>query len=57
MLGFELDASSPNSDVVVPFAVRGSQTINAPSTGQVTYGEAVIGYGTARARTKRAWLR
>jgi hypothetical protein len=25
MLGFELDASSRNSDVVVPFAVRGSQ--------------------------------
>jgi high affinity Mn2+ porin len=55
MLGFELDASSPNSDVVVPYAVRGSQTINTPSTGQVTYGEAVIGYGTARARVGYAF--
>jgi high affinity Mn2+ porin len=55
MLGFELDASSPNSDVVVPYAVRGSQTINSPSTGQVTYGEAVIGYGTARARVGYAF--
>jgi high affinity Mn2+ porin len=55
MLGFELDASSPNSDVVVPFAVRGSQTINTPLTGQVTYGEAVIGYGTARARVGYAF--
>jgi high affinity Mn2+ porin len=50
MLGFEVDASSPNSDVVVPYSVRGSQTITSPLTGQVTYGEAVIGYGTARAR-------
>jgi high affinity Mn2+ porin len=55
MLGFELDASSPNSDVVVPYAVRGSQTVNTPSTGQVTYGEAVIGYGTARARVGYAF--
>lgn len=50
MLGFEIDASSPNSDVVVPYSVRGSQTVTSPMTGQVTYGEAVIHYGTARAR-------
>jgi high affinity Mn2+ porin len=55
MLGFEVDASSPNSDVVVPYAVRGSQTISSPLTGQVTYGEAVIGYGTARARAGYAF--
>jgi high affinity Mn2+ porin len=55
MLGFEIDASSPNSDVLVPYAVRGSQTVNTPLTGQVTYGEAVIGYGTARARVGYAF--
>jgi high affinity Mn2+ porin len=50
MLGFEADASFPNSDVVIPFSVRGSQTITSPFTGQVTYGEAVAYYGTVRAR-------
>jgi high affinity Mn2+ porin len=55
MLGFEVDASSPNSDVVVPYSVRGSQTISLPLTGQATYGEAVIGYGTARARAGYAF--
>jgi high affinity Mn2+ porin len=50
MLGFEIDASSPNSDVLIPYSVRGSQTITSPLTGQVAYGEAVIHYGTARAR-------
>lgn len=50
MLGFEADASFPNSDVQVPFSVRGSQTVTSPLTGQVTYGEAVIHYGSARAR-------
>jgi high affinity Mn2+ porin len=49
MLGFETDVSAPNSDVVVPYSVRGSQTINSPLSGQVTYGEAVIHYGSARA--------
>jgi high affinity Mn2+ porin len=55
LLGFEVDASSPNSDVLIPYAVRGSQTINSPLTGQVSYGEAVIGYGTARARVGYAF--
>lgn len=50
MLGFEADASFPNSDVQVPFSVRGSQTVTSPLTGQVIYGEAVIHYGSARAR-------
>jgi high affinity Mn2+ porin len=50
MLGFEADASAPNSDVLVPYSVRGSQTVTSPLTGQVTYGEAVIHYGSARAR-------
>ncbi len=50
MLGFETDFTFPNSDVLVPFSVRGSQTITSPFTGQVTYGEAVAYYGTARAR-------
>jgi high affinity Mn2+ porin len=55
MLGFEADASFPNSDVQVPFSVRGSQTITSPLTGQVTYGEAVVHYGTARARVGYAF--
>lgn len=55
MLGFELDVSSPNSDVLIPYSVRGSQTVTSPLTGQVTYGEAVIGYGTARARVGYAF--
>jgi high affinity Mn2+ porin len=55
MLGFEADASFPNSDVQVPFSVRGSQTITSPLSGQVTYGEAVVHYGTARARVGYAF--
>jgi high affinity Mn2+ porin len=55
MLGFESDVSFPNSDVQVPFSVRGSQTIASPSTGQVTYGEALIHYGSARARVGYAF--
>ena len=50
MLGFEADASFPNSDVLIPYSVRGSQTVTSPFTGQVSYGEAVAYYGTARAR-------
>src|ERR1700681_729880 len=42
MLGFEIDASSPNSDVVIPYSVRGSQTVTSPLSGQVNYSEAVI---------------
>ena len=50
LLGFESDISFPNSDVVVPFSVRGSQTVTSPLIGQVAFGEAVIYYGSARAR-------
>src|SRR6516165_11226420 len=50
MLGIEADASFPNSDVVNPFSVRGSQTVASPLIGQVTYGEAVIHYGSVRGR-------
>ncbi|THD60019.1 MAG: porin [Bradyrhizobium sp.] len=50
LLGFEADASFPNSDVLIPYAVRGSQTVTSPLAGEVTYGEAVIHYGSARAR-------
>jgi high affinity Mn2+ porin len=55
MVGFEADVSLPNSDVQVPFSVRGSQTVTSPLTGQVTYGEAVIHYGSARARVGYAF--
>nr|WP_291693682.1 outer membrane beta-barrel protein [Bradyrhizobium sp.] len=48
MFGFEADASFPNSDVVNPFSVRGSQTVISDAIGQVTYGEAVIHYGSVR---------
>lgn len=55
MLGFEADASFPNSDVVVPFSVRGSQTVISPFSGEVTLGEAVIYSGTARVRAGYAF--
>jgi high affinity Mn2+ porin len=55
MLGFEADVSFPNSDVLIPYSVRGSQTVTSPLTGQVTYGEAVIHYGSARARVGYAF--
>jgi high affinity Mn2+ porin len=55
MLGFEADVSSPNSDVVMPNSVRGSQTVTSPLNGQVTYGEEVIHYGSARARVGYAF--
>src|ERR1700731_305673 len=55
MLGVEADVSMPNSDVLIPFAVRGSQTVTSPLIGQVTYGEAVIHYGSARARVGYAF--
>jgi high affinity Mn2+ porin len=55
MLGFEADFSFPNSDVLIPFSVRGSQTITSSFTGQVTYGEAVAYYGSARARVGYAF--
>ena len=55
MLGFEFDVTAPNSDVLVPYSVRGSQTVASPLTGQVTYGEAVIHYGSARARVGYAF--
>jgi high affinity Mn2+ porin len=42
MLGVEADVTAPDSDVVIPYAVRGSQTVTSPLIGQVTYGEAVI---------------
>ena len=50
MLGFETDLSFPNSDVAIPFSVRGNQTATSPLTGLVTYGEAEIYSGTVRAR-------
>jgi len=50
LLGWEADASFPNSDVLIPFSLRGSQTVSSPFTGQVTYGEAVMFYGSVRAR-------
>jgi high affinity Mn2+ porin len=55
MLGFETDISFPNSDVVIPFSVRGNQTIISPLTGQVTYGEAVAYYGSVRGRVGYAF--
>jgi high affinity Mn2+ porin len=55
MLGFETDISFPNSDVVIPFAVRGSETVTSPLTGQVTYGEAVAYYGSVRGRVGYAF--
>lgn len=50
MLGGEVDVTAPNSDVLVPYSVKGGQTATSPAVGEVNYGEAVIQYGSARAR-------
>ncbi len=55
MLGVEYDVTLPNSDVQVPFSVSGSQPVTSPVTGQVSYGEAVILYGSVRARVGYAF--
>ena len=55
MLGVEYDATFPNSDVLSPFSVRGNQTVTSPLTGQANYDEAVIYYGSARARVGYAF--
>jgi len=55
LLGIEADFSFPNSDVLIPFSVKGSQTITSPFTGQVTYGEAMTYYGSLRGRVGYAF--
>lgn len=50
ILGVEGDIAFPNSDVVVPYSVKGRQTVTSPLIGEVTYGEGVIHHGTVRAR-------
>jgi high affinity Mn2+ porin len=50
MLGGEIDVMGPNSDVTIPYSVQGGQTVTTPTAGQVSYNEAVIHYGSARAR-------
>ena len=57
MLGFEVDASFPNSDVVVPFSFQGSQTVVWPLGGTATYGEAIVYDGSVRARVGYAFDR
>jgi len=55
MLGAEIDVTAPNSDVLVPYSVKGNQTVASPSVGEVNYGEAVIHYGSVRARVGYAF--
>lgn len=49
LFGFEADISMPNSDVLVPYSIRGGQSVFTPS-GQAQFEEAVILHGSARAR-------
>jgi high affinity Mn2+ porin len=59
LLGAELDASAPNSDVLRPYSIQGRQTVIDPVAGFLTFGEQVIEFGTARARVGYAdnhWL-
>jgi high affinity Mn2+ porin len=59
MLGFELDATFPNSDVLLPPSIAGSQTVSDPLLGQATFAEVVYHSGTARGRIGYAaddWL-
>src|SRR5439155_11102402 len=58
-LGLELDATFPNSQVVLPPSIGGSQTVFNPLLGQAAYAEAVFHSGTARGRIGYAddnWL-
>jgi high affinity Mn2+ porin len=50
MLGFEVDVSFPNSDVVVPNSIAGSQTFSSLSNGQASYSDLVEYLGTVRGR-------
>jgi len=59
LLGVEIDASFPNSDVVQPNSISGSQTVFDPNLGPLTFGEEVIHSGSARGRIGYAaprWL-
>jgi high affinity Mn2+ porin len=59
LFGVEADASVPNSDVLRPFSIKGSQTVFDPNFGPLTFGEGVIEFGTARGRIGYAtnhWL-
>ncbi|WP_247494616.1 carbohydrate porin [Bradyrhizobium sp. 164] len=55
MLGAEIDVTAPNSDVLVPYSEKGNQAVASPSVGQVDHGEAVIHYGSVRARVGYAF--
>jgi high affinity Mn2+ porin len=57
VLGVEADASFPNSDVVVPNSIAGSQTFAAPTSGVANFGERVLKFGTARGRLGYAFDR
>jgi high affinity Mn2+ porin len=50
LFGFELDESFPNSDVLRPNSISGSQTIFVPGVGLLTFAEGVTHSGTARGR-------
>jgi high affinity Mn2+ porin len=59
LLGLELDETFPNSDVLLPPSIGGSQTVFDPALGQATYAEVVYHSGTARGRIGYAtdnWL-
>ena len=59
LLGIEVDESFPNSDVIRPNSIRGSQTVGDPNLGSLTFGEAVVHSGSARGRIGYAtghWL-
>jgi high affinity Mn2+ porin len=59
LLGVELDETFPNSDVLLPPSIQGSQTVFAPLLGQATYQEVIYHSGTARGRIGYAadnWL-
>lgn len=60
LLGVEVDATFPNSDVSTPPSLRGSRTLASPALGQASYSEFVFHGGTARARlgyvADNSWL-
>ncbi len=59
LVGFEADESFPNSDVIRPNSIRGSQPVFDPNVGVLTFAEEVIHFGSARGRIGYAtahWL-
>jgi high affinity Mn2+ porin len=57
LIGIEVDASFPNSDVTVPNSIAGGQVFFSPAAGLASFGERVVEFGTFRGRIGYAFDR